>query len=484
MSKRLSLLLVLVVAFAMLAAQCGAPATQAPAPVATEAAPAATEAPAPAATEAPAPAETEAAAPSASGVTELTIWWAQWDPANYLQEIGNMYEQETGIKVTVVQEPWGSYFNRVSAEWAARGTGFDMVVGDSQWIGQAVTEGHYVDMTDFLTSTGLKDSVTEATLKYYGEYPPDSGTFYAYPTEGDANGWAYRKDIVEDPEEQAAFEAEYGYAYTIPPKDYNMFVDMSKFFYRPDANPPMYGAAVYTQKDYDAVTMGFQNALFTYGCDWNENFKVEGVVNKPECVEALEAYKALFDSGPPGNTNSFFPEMNDYFINGQAVFAMNYFAFLPALSNEGTDPNYFDKVGFFSNPPGPYGQQFASLGGQGTSINAYISDERKQAAYDFIQWFGQDDIQQKWAEVGGYTCNKKALASDAFLSSQPYNAAFAETMGMVKDFYNIPEYGLLLPSAQSALSNYVVGGQGTAQEALDSIATEHEKVFKEYGSLE
>jgi multiple sugar transport system substrate-binding protein len=289
---------------------------------------------------------------------------------------------------------------------------------------------------------------------------------------------------VEDPEEQAAFEAEYGYAYTIPPKDYNMFVDMSKFFYRPDANPPMYGAAVYTQKDYDAVTMGFQNALFTYGCNWNENFKVEGVVNKPECVEALEAYKALYDSGPPGNTNSFFPEMNDYFINGQAVFAMNYFAFLPALSNEGTDPNYFDKVGFFSNPPGPYGQQFASLGGQGTSINAYISDERKQAAYDFIEWFGQDDIQQKWAEVGGYTCNKKALASDAFLNSQPYNAAFAETMGMVKDFYNIPEYGLLLPSAQAALSNYIVGGQGTAQEALDSIATEHEKVFKEYGYLE
>ena len=108
--------------------------------------------------------------------------------------------------------------------------------------------------------------------------------------------------------------------------------------------------------------------------------------------------------------------MNNYFINGQATFAMNYFAFLPALVNQGTNPNYYDKIGFFSNPPGPYGQQFASLGGQGTSINTYIDDERKQASLEFIKWFASDAVQMKWAELGGYTCNKKALASDAFLN--------------------------------------------------------------------
>ncbi len=474
MKKVLYLLLVL--AFVGLAA-CGGRATPTAAPTAVP------EAPKPAeATAAPAPTKAPEAPKPAPAVKELTIWWAQWDPANYLQEIGNLYEQETGIKVTVVQEPWGSYFNRVSAEWAARGTGFDMVVGDSQWIGQAVTEGHYVDMTDFLTSTGLKDTVTEATLKYYGEYPPGSGKYYAYPTEGDANGWAYRTDLVDDPAEKAAFKAKFGYEYTVPPKDYKMFVDMSKFFFRPDQG--IYGAAVYTQKDYDAITMGFQNALFTYGCDWHDdNWVVEGVLNRPPCVESLEAYKALYDSGPPGNTNSFFPEMNDYFINGKATFAMNYFAFLPALANQGTNPNYYDKVGFFSNPPGPYGQQYASLGGQGTSINAYISEDRKKASFEFIKWFAQDDIQMKWAELGGYTCNKKALASEAFLKAAPYNAAFAETMGFVKDFYNIPEYGELLPSAQAALSNYVVGGQGTAKEALDAIAKEHTRILTEAGYI-
>ena len=37
---------------------------------------------------------------AAPAVKELSILWAQWDPANYLQEIGNLFEKETGVKVT------------------------------------------------------------------------------------------------------------------------------------------------------------------------------------------------------------------------------------------------------------------------------------------------------------------------------------------------------------------------------------------------
>src|SRR3972149_1519866 len=89
-----------------------------------------------------------AAAPSTRQVTELTILWAEWDPANYLQEIGNRYEAETGIKVNVIQEPWGSFYDRMAAGWAATGDAYDMVVGDSQWIGQGAEQGHHMELTD------------------------------------------------------------------------------------------------------------------------------------------------------------------------------------------------------------------------------------------------------------------------------------------------------------------------------------------------
>ncbi|NIP16795.1 MAG: hypothetical protein GWM87_00505, partial [Xanthomonadales bacterium] len=75
------LLLTLAIALAVVAAQCGGPATEAP----------------PA--EEPAAEEPAAEEPAAPAVEEITILWAQWDPADYLQQIGNMYEEETGIKV-------------------------------------------------------------------------------------------------------------------------------------------------------------------------------------------------------------------------------------------------------------------------------------------------------------------------------------------------------------------------------------------------
>ena len=161
-----------------------------------------------------------------------------------MQELGLQYEEETGIKVNVIQEPWGSFGDLFFTEMAAQGDSWDAVVGDSQWLGQGATQGHYVDMTDFMVDNGLDTSVTDATLTYYGEYPTGSGRYWGFPTEGDANGWAYRMDLFEDPDEMAAFEAEYGYPLATP-ETYAELTDIAKFFTRPDEG--LYGSAIYTQ---------------------------------------------------------------------------------------------------------------------------------------------------------------------------------------------------------------------------------------------
>jgi multiple sugar transport system substrate-binding protein len=415
----------------------------------------------------------------AQDVTELTIWWAQWSPADYLQQMGNDYEAETGIAVTVVQTPWGDFYNRVGTEWAAQGTSYDLIVGDSQWVGQGVTQGHYIELTDFMNENGITETVTPATLQYYGEYPTGSGHYYAYPTEGDANGWAYRKDLFEDADNMAAFEEQYGYPLAVP-ETWDQLRDIAEFFTRPDDG--LYGVAVYTQDDYDAIVMGYENVLFSYGSDWKDvDNNVLGVINSPEAVAALELYKELYSFAPPGTNDAFFQEMNDAYMNGQAAMIMNYFAFFPALDS---DQNPFrEGTGYFPMPAGPGGERFAALGGQGLSVNSYIDDARQQAALDFILWFSQEEVQRRWAEIGGYTCNINVLESEEFLTATPYNAAFAETMTFVKDFWNIPEFGLLLEPAARWLATYVVAGEGTAQEALDAMAEEHDAILIETGVI-
>jgi len=477
--------LVLTVIFVLILSACAQP-TQAPAPEEPAAEEPAAEEPMEEEAAAEEPMEEEAAAEEpmeeAPAVSELNIFWAQWAPADYLQQIGKMYEEETGIKVNVIQEPWGSFGDVFFTEMAAGGDAWDMVIGDSQWLGQGATQGHYMDLTAFLTETGIKDSVTEATLTYYGEYPTGSGTYWGYPTEGDADGWAYRMDLFEDPDEMAAFEAEYGYPLAVP-ETYAELFDIANFFTRPDEG--IYGVAIYTQKDYDAITMGVENTMFSWGGEWqDENNNVMGIVNSPENIESLQFYKDLYECCQvPGLSNAFYTETNDAMIGGQAAMVMNYFAFFPALANSDVSP-YADVTGYFPNPAGPTGQQHAALGGQGMSVISYIPDERKQASLDFIEWFAQDDIQAEWAALGGYSCNAAVLATDEFLNATPFNPAFAETMTFVKDFWNIPEYAELLEITQREFSAFVVEGVGTAEDTMNTIAENHDAILRDAGYIE
>lgn len=464
-------LLYVTILFAFVLAAC----TPAVAPTDAPVAPAATQAPA--ATSAPVAAE--------PAVKELKILWAEWDPANYLQEMGNLYEKETGIKVNVVQEPWGSFYDLMASQWAAKSDTYDMVVGDSQWVGQGATQGHYVDLTDFMKSNGIDTSVTEATMKFYGEYPVGSGKYWAYPTEGDAVGWAYRKDLFEDPAEMAAFKAKYGYDLK-PPKTWAELRDIAEFFTRPDnpKNGVKYGVGIYTQKDYDGMIMGYENVMFSYGAEWFDpkTFEVQGVVNSDKAVAALKFYHELYAFAPPGTSNAFYAEMNDAFISGQAAMIMNYFAFFPALANPGVNP-FAEKTGYFAGPAGPDGKAYVALGGQGLSVLSYTSPERQKASMDFIKWFAQEKTQTEWAKAGGYTCNKAVLASEEFLSNTPYNQAFSDSMQMVKDFWNIPVFGQMLEPVNRILHPYIVEGQGDPKALLDQLATEQRQILVDNGVL-
>lgn len=51
---------------------------------------------------------------------KLTILWAQWDPANYLQELVKDYEKASGVKVVVETTPWPDFQNKAFKEFTAR----------------------------------------------------------------------------------------------------------------------------------------------------------------------------------------------------------------------------------------------------------------------------------------------------------------------------------------------------------------------------
>ena len=91
----------------------------------------------------------------------------------------------------------------------------------------------------------------------------------------------------------------------------------------------------------------------------------------------------------------------DAFKSGQVALQMNFAFTWPGLYKD--EKVGGDKIGFFPNPEGPKGH-FAQLGGQGISVVSY--SDHQDAAFQYIKWFAQPDVQKKWWELGGYSCLK------------------------------------------------------------------------------
>ncbi len=399
----------------------------------------------------------------------LTIAWAEWEPAKQMEKLAADFTKETKIPVVVQQIPWSEFENKVKLAWTGQDPTYDLIIGDSQWLGKGATQGHYVDLTDWAKSNTPYDDMAQAAVKNYGEYPAGSGKLYALPCMGDAAVFAYRKDLFADPANQKAFQAKYGYALATP-KTWDEFQQVAEFFTMPDKK--LYGAALFYSKDYDAVTMGFDQVLWAYGGKLSDNGKVEGVINSPEAVKALTYYVGLKKFTPPGSENYYFAECLRDFQEGKVAIAQSWFAFLPGLTDQ-TKNKFADQTGYFMVPKGPSGQ-YASLGGQGISVSAY--SKKQEMAKEFIAWFSKKENQAKWVALGGLTANNKVAATEAFTKATPYNAVFTQTVPYLKDFYNTPNYSDLLTPSQKYL-NEAVAETMTPKEALDAIAKEQQTVM-------
>lgn len=405
----------------------------------------------------------------------LTIAWAEWPPADYLQELSKDFTTQVGLEVEVVKIPWPSFQDQVFTAFVGKSDRYDIVVGDSQWLGRNSAGGHYVDLTDWIKANIDVDSIYKTAMEAFAEYPKGTSQYWALPAEVDANGFIYRTDLFEAPKEKEVFKAKYGYELATP-KTYKELRDIAEFFTRP---PELYGIAPWFSKEYDSVTMGFQQVMWSFGGSYGDTntYKVDGYINNADAVKALEYYKGLKAFSPPDAPNYYWAETLDAYKSGKVAMAMDYFAFFPGVVDADQNPNYYDKTGFFVSPSGPKGR-YISIGGQGMSISTY--SKNKEAAKRYMKWFIQKPVQEKWAKLGGFTPHKEVLQSEAFMNATPFNKAFAESFPYLRDFWTIPEYAQLLDACQTNWNAAIVGAK-SPKEALDAIARKHEAIFEDAG---
>jgi ABC-type glycerol-3-phosphate transport system substrate-binding protein len=153
--------------------------------------------------------------------------------------IAEKFTAETGIEVNFVVVPYSGVFERLSAEIASGSANYDVVTIDVIWMALFAEFAEPLDglFTEAVTSNVAPALLADAKI---------GGSYIGMPAWANAEILFYRKDLFEDPAEQAAFKEKYGYDLAAP-TTWQQFRDVSIFFTRDtdgDGTIDLYGTDV------------------------------------------------------------------------------------------------------------------------------------------------------------------------------------------------------------------------------------------------
>jgi len=143
--------------------------------------------------------------------------------------------------------------------------------------------------------------------------------------DGDLHSLYYRTDLFNDPNEQAAFKKQYGYALT-PPATWKEYYEIAKFFTRPDVN--LWGTAEAYRRGGEQFWFFFSHvAAYTNhpdhpGSMFFDPDTMDAQVNNPGWVKGLEDYIDGLNVAPPGALGFTSDDIHNIFAGGSV--AMNF----------------------------------------------------------------------------------------------------------------------------------------------------------------
>ena len=292
------------------------------------------------------------AAPAGEGeaMAEEMSWWAEaatpyagvtirgvsesTEPSRYAEDVlAPMFTEATGINVEFEVTSWDEMYQKAIQDMEA-----DTGIYDFVYIEQDIFYTYLG--RDFLTNVAqmMADNPDLASPDFDFEKftswidnfkDPETGDVYGVPMEAFLKPVLYRTDLFEDPDIQAAFEAEYGYPLA-PATDHQQYRDIAEFFtnYAEENGMDMWGTTVQGHTGHPASNYEFWETIApTFGVyNWGVNLDtwkacVEngGTMNNDAAKEGLAYWIDLLNYAPPEATSSTWDEVAASFAAGRAA---------------------------------------------------------------------------------------------------------------------------------------------------------------------
>ncbi|MCA9881496.1 MAG: extracellular solute-binding protein [Anaerolineae bacterium] len=444
----------------------------------------------------------EAAAPYAGvtihGVSEST------PPSNYVKDVlAPQFTELTGINVEFETTSWDQMYSKAINDMEAATGIYDFVYIEQDIIYSYLAQNYLVDITQFAADhpeLAYSEFNPDDFTSFIDYFKGDDGDVFAVPMEAFIKVYLYRKDLFEDPDIMAAFEAQYGYPLA-PATTFDQYRDIAEFFtaYGEENDMDLWGTTVQGSTGHPASTYEFLETIGpSFGLyNWGINLETGsasvdngGALNSDLAKEALSFWLSMLQYAPPESTSSTWDEVAATFAAGRAAQGWVYGENAAWIA---TDPDRSSVVGNVgvALPPTAEGVMEAAEMGEGYigyydggAFGIPHSSNNKEATFLWLEFIGQPSVQAEWAAAGSRIVHT-ATFDDPIIAEQDaltdgYYTMLEESGPLFAGAPPFPFHSQVREIIDPFIHRALIG-ELTASEALDQAAAAVDEELQRLG---
>jgi len=335
--------------------------------------------------------------------------------------------------------------------------------------------GGLTPLNDYLERTPPEDWPNVWPESLLALQKDEKGKIYGFPYHDGPIILMYRKDLFEDEEEKKKYKEKFGKPLKVP-KTWSEFLEVSRFFTRPEEN--LYGTVVGAYPDGHMDVYGFLLHLWTRGGKLlDENLKP--AFNSPEGEEALQFYVDLiwkYKVVPKESLNLNCHGAGRFYLDGKAAIVWQWSGFA-CMAEIPEYSSVTGKTGYALVPRGDGSR------GQHKTINVYwalaipAGSKQKEAAYQFLR-AAASKLGDKFTTMAGAIGTRLSTWKDEEIQKRwPFYCIMEEIHKNTESPPRIPEY----PKINDVLNKMVydaVNLKKPVKAALNEAAREVREILK------
>ncbi|NWF70331.1 MAG: extracellular solute-binding protein [Chloroflexi bacterium] len=391
------------------------------------------------------------------------------------------YVEASGVILDYTNYDQGALLPVLQTMCAAQGDDYDIMFVEDGWAGALEALDCLEPLEPYYMAAPGDSHPEDYTLRAFGTVAMHNETWYGMPTLVAVGMFAYRTDLFSDPDEQAAFQAQYGRELRVP-ETWDELMEVGQFFTRPDQNlygfNYRYGTPNNILFDY-MIHFGFSRGVNFFDANFTPLFNTEAALDAAAFFTGAD-FLAL---QPPGRESFQFGEVLQNFTQGVvAMYGTESWAIPLLLDPEAStvsDVTGFAPIPGWRNPETGEVQRALLSAGPAYMVNRNISPERKRLAWDYLQLAHGMQFARLLAEQYGAGHRISVLTDPELVAQYPHLTANYIAMQVGIGRPSTPWW----PEAENALGQGLQAAvAGTpVEEAMGAAQAEVERIVAENG---